>query len=39
MGKNKEFYDMGYDKGYWMSEIGFWVDFVGNLGDLREGDF
>lgn len=26
------FDDMGYDKGCLMDEIGFWVDFVGNLG-------
>ena len=39
VGKNKGFYDMGYDKGCWMSEVGFWVDFVGDLGDLGKGGF
>ena len=38
-GKNKKFYDMRYDKGFGMDEIGFWVDFVGGFRDLEELDF
>ena len=30
---------MGYDKGFGMDEIGFWVDFVGGFRNLEELDF
>lgn len=33
------FDDMGYDKEFEEGEIGFWVDFIGRLGDLERLDF
>ena len=30
MGKNKGFYDMGYDKGFGDGKIGLLIDFVGD---------
>lgn len=39
MGKNKGFYDMGYDKGCWCREIGILLDFGGILEDIDKVKF
>ena len=39
MGKNKGFYDMGYDKGFGDGEIGILLDFVGIMEDIDKVKF
>lgn len=39
MGKNKGFYDMGYDKGFGDGKIGILLDFGGILEDIDKVKF